>query len=170
MAGMWLNRLRRRRGASVLELAVCWLVLFTFAVGMVRVGSFYWGATTLSTTADVAALSAQSAYDRVRFGPGVLSGPADQANQAQARSFALSAASVVINGAAREGEGPFAFSDARCGSSTPGSPLAREVTTGEYSSGETAIHSFTVRLSGPVGFLGGCQSVTSVLSSARLGR
>lgn len=166
-----LRRLRTRRGTSMLELAVCWMVLFTFAVGMVKVGSFFWGATVMSTTSDVAALSAQSAYDRVRFGSGVLNGSDDDANRAQATSFALTAAAVVIDGAAESDKGPFAFSKTTCGSPTPGSPLDREVTTGEYvAANGNAVHSFSVKITGPIGLAGGCQEVTSTLSSERLGR
>lgn len=166
-----LRRGGRGRGTSVLELCFCFLLMFGVVVGLLKIGAYYWGATTLSTTADVASLSAQSAYDRVRFGAGVL-GVADQQNQADARRLAEQAASVVIDGAGRSGRGAFSFSDTTCPSGVPGSPIRRDLTTGEYFDGGTGydMHSFQVRLEAPIGITGGCESVTSVISSARPGR
>lgn len=168
-----LRRRRSRRGTSVLELCFCWLLLFTFTVGLLKLGSYYWGATTLSTTADVASLSAQSAYDRVRFGAGVL-GSGEQQNLSYARQLSEQAANVVVNGAGSTGKGAFNFSGKSCsgGTGAPGSPIRRTVSTGEYFDGATGydVHSFQIRLEAPIGLDGSCEAVTSVISSARPGR
>lgn len=167
-----------RRGTSTLETGFSVLFLFGFCVVLMFIGAFYWAATTLSTTGDVAALSAQSAYDRIRFGPGVLDGTADAANQAQAAALARSAVDTVVDGAGDRGRGPFSFWDEDCGG--PGaSPIGRRLDPRDAASGTVATRTFTVTLRAPMAAWtrwdrplgsGSCRTITSSLTSARLGR
>lgn len=165
----WVRGRRSRRGTSMLELCFCFLAMWAVVMGVIAIGSYYWGATTLSTTADIASLSAQSAYDRVRFGAGVL-GAGDQRNQADARRLAEQAAATVIDGAAEPGKGPFSFGADSCESGVPGSPISRELEVDEFPVAGYDGHHFEIRLTAPVGWRAGCQTVNSSISSARLGR
>lgn len=120
--------LQQRRGASFLELLASMVSLVLLLFGLYVVGSLYWSATVISTSADVAAQSSQSAYDRWRFGSTAFNGDAtaDAANHAVALQKAREAGQIVLGSVLTQGSGgglvgiDTANREPGCGSSAPG--------------------------------------------------
>lgn len=119
--------------------------------GLYTVGSLYWSATALSTTSDVAAQSAQSAFDRWRFGSSAFAGnaSADNANLQLAVSQAQGAADIVLSSLSGQGgAGGLAgiVPDASCGSSS-GDYVRRGLTVTPNLGGRQGLTEVAVRVS-----------------------
>lgn len=120
--------------------------------GLYVVGSLYWSATVVSTSADVAAQSAQSAYDRWRFGSSAFNGDlsADAANHAVALAKAREAGAVVINSVVAQGSGRGLVGvrpgGGSCGSAGPGG-LGSAINVETGAGGNHRLNRVTVDLS-----------------------
>ncbi|WP_217924665.1 hypothetical protein [Miltoncostaea oceani] len=151
MRGHRLTRaLRARHGTSFIELLAAMFSLIVLLWGLYTVGSLYWTSTVLSTSSDVAAQSAQSAYDRWRFGASAFGGDiaADAANHQIAVREADRAAGIVLASISDQGAAnglPGVIADASCGTGT-GDLVRRRVLVSRGVGGDRRLTQIEVEL------------------------
>lgn len=174
---------RARAGAAVLEFTGVIVLFIVFVIALYWVAVMFWVGALMSSTADVATLSGQVAYQRWRVAPSAFTSPSeDAANFAEASGKAQEAAQFVVESAASSPTQAGAdrssiawlFDDRPCAGEAVGPFWYLD--RGENVSRDGDIFRFTVRLAGSPGVIEGlpgwakpgCIAFTSRSQSVRL--
>lgn len=92
-----------RRGAAILEFAAAAAVMFLAIIGIYAIACLYWGAAVMSSTADIASLSGQVAYNRWRLPSSAFSDTLeDREDQRRATEKAVEASDFVVRSFAEQ--------------------------------------------------------------------